>query len=112
MTLELYCSIRLLLASTIPPPFFLAVLRDLRDLRFLAEIEPGPPGSSLASTPFVKGTHVDHQLFRLKVCRLGSSLVVQWLGLCAFTATAWVQSLLRELRSASCCPCVTHVTFS
>ena len=28
-----------------------------------------------------------------------SSLVVQWLGLCAFTAVAWVQSLIGELRS-------------
>ena len=27
----------------------------------------------------------------------GSSLVVQWLELCAFTAKAWVQSLVREL---------------
>ena len=30
---------------------------------------------------------------------LGSSLVVQWLGLSAFTAMAWVQSLVWELRS-------------
>ena len=29
----------------------------------------------------------------------GISLVVQWLGLNAFTAVAWVQSLIRELRS-------------
>ena len=29
----------------------------------------------------------------------GNSLVVQWLGLSAFTARAWVQSLVRELRS-------------
>ena len=29
----------------------------------------------------------------------GNSLVVQWLGLCAFTAGAQVQSLVRELRS-------------
>ena len=29
----------------------------------------------------------------------GSSLAVQWLGLGAFTAGAWVQSLIRELRS-------------
>ena len=28
-----------------------------------------------------------------------SSLVVQWLGLGAFTAMAWVHSLVRELRS-------------
>ena len=28
-----------------------------------------------------------------------SSLVVQWLGLSAFTAVAWVQALVRELRS-------------
>ena len=25
--------------------------------------------------------------------------MVQWLGLCAFTALAWVRSLVRELRS-------------
>ena len=29
----------------------------------------------------------------------GNSLAVQWLGLHAFTAGAWVQSLVRELRS-------------
>ena len=29
---------------------------------------------------------------------MGNSLAVQWLGLCAFTARAWVQSLVRELR--------------
>ena len=34
---------------------------------------------------------------------LGSSLVVQWLGLGTFTVVAWVQSLVRELRS--CKPC-------
>ena len=28
----------------------------------------------------------------------GNSLVVQWLGLGTFTAVAWVQSLVRELR--------------
>ena len=28
-----------------------------------------------------------------------NSLVVQWLGLSAFTAMAWVQSLVGELRS-------------
>ena len=31
---------------------------------------------------------------------IGSSLVVQWLGLGSFTAGAWVQSLVRELRSS------------
>ena len=30
---------------------------------------------------------------------LGTSLVVQWLGLPVFTAVAWVQSLVGELRS-------------
>ena len=34
-----------------------------------------------------------------KVNTTGNSLVVQWLGLWTFTATAWVQSLVRELRS-------------
>ena len=29
----------------------------------------------------------------------GNSLAAQWLGLSAFTAVAWVQSLVRELRS-------------
>ena len=29
----------------------------------------------------------------------GSSLAVQWLGLCVFTAVAWVQSLVGELSS-------------
>ena len=28
----------------------------------------------------------------------GTSLAVQWFGLCAFTAGAWVRSLVRELR--------------
>ena len=31
----------------------------------------------------------------------GTLLVVQWLGLCAFTA--WVQSVVRELRSYKPC---------
>ena len=30
---------------------------------------------------------------------LGNSLAVQWLGLGAFIAMAWLQSLVRELRS-------------
>ena len=30
---------------------------------------------------------------------IGNSQVVQWLGLDAFTAVAWVQSLVEELRS-------------
>ena len=34
-----------------------------------------------------------------KIKRTGNSLAVQWLGLRAFTAVAWVQSLVRELRS-------------
>ena len=34
-----------------------------------------------------------------KHLQTGNSLVVQWLGLCAFTARAQVQSLVRELRS-------------
>ena len=33
----------------------------------------------------------------------GTSLVVQWLGLCTFTATVWVQSLVGELRSHKPC---------
>ena len=33
-------------------------------------------------------------------------MAVQWLGLSTFTAGAWVQSLLRELRS--CKPCGGH----
>ena len=28
----------------------------------------------------------------------GNSLAVQWLGLCAFTTRAYIQSLVRELR--------------
>ena len=31
--------------------------------------------------------------------RRGNSLAVQWLGVGTFTARAWVQSLVRELRS-------------
>ena len=31
--------------------------------------------------------------------RHGNSLLIQWLGLSAFTAGAWVRSLVRELRS-------------
>ena len=30
---------------------------------------------------------------------LGNSLVVEWLELCSFTATAWIHSLVGELRS-------------
>ena len=35
----------------------------------------------------------------IKTADLGNSLVVQWLGLCAFTARAQVRSLVGELRS-------------
>ena len=35
----------------------------------------------------------------LREKNIGSSLVVQWLGLRAFTAGTWVQCLLEELRS-------------
>ena len=34
---------------------------------------------------------------------VGNSLLVQWLGRKAFTAVAWVQSLVRELRSRKPC---------
>ena len=34
---------------------------------------------------------------------LGNSLVVQWLGLGAFTIESWVQSLVRELISGKPC---------
>ena len=37
--------------------------------------------------------------FSLKEHPKENSLVLQWLGLSAFTAQAWVQSLVRELRS-------------
>ena len=40
---------------------------------------------------------------RFKMGMSGNSLVVQWLGLSAFTARAWVQSLVRELRSHKLC---------
>ena len=40
---------------------------------------------------------------RFKMGMSGNSLVVQWLGLHAFTARAWVQSLVRELRSHKLC---------
>ena len=33
----------------------------------------------------------------------GNSLAVWWLGLCIFTTMAWVQSLVRELRSPKSC---------
>ena len=33
----------------------------------------------------------------------GNSLVVQWLGFGAFTAVAWVQPLVGELRSSKLC---------
>ena len=33
----------------------------------------------------------------------GNSLAVQWLGLSAFTVGAWVQSLVRELKSHKLC---------
>ena len=36
-------------------------------------------------------------------CTFGNSLVVQWLGLWAFIAMAWVQSLVRKLRSCKTC---------
>ena len=38
-----------------------------------------------------------------EVGRAGSSLVVQWLGLCSVTARAWVQFLVGELRSYKQC---------
>ena len=34
----------------------------------------------------------------LKRLNFGNSLVLQWLGLSAFTAGAWVQSLVREFK--------------
>ena len=37
--------------------------------------------------------------FKSKTQHQGNSLAVQWLGLGTFTARAWVQSLVRELRS-------------
>ena len=37
--------------------------------------------------------------FSLKEHPKENSLVLQWLGLSAFTAQAWAQSLVRELRS-------------
>ena len=37
-----------------------------------------------------------------------NSLVVQWLGLSAFTAVVWVQSLVRELRSCKLCNLVKN----
>ena len=40
-------------------------------------------------------------LKKIYICR--DSLVVQWLGLGAFTAVAWLQSLVGELRSLTPC---------
>ena len=39
----------------------------------------------------------------IKIYRLGTFLVIQWLGLCTFTATALVQSLVKELKSHKHC---------
>ena len=39
----------------------------------------------------------------IKIYRLGAFLVIQWLGLCTFTARAWVQSLVKELKSHKHC---------
>lgn len=39
-----------------------------------------------------------YKLLMFKTSYKGSSLVVQWVGLGAFTAVAWVQSLFKELR--------------
>ena len=39
------------------------------------------------------------QTVTFKTSYKGSSPLVQWVGLGAFTAVAWVQSLVRELRS-------------
>ena len=38
------------------------------------------------------------QILKLKNPGFGNSLTVQWLGFGAFTAVAWVQSLVGELR--------------
>ena len=38
-----------------------------------------------------------------KQMETGNALAVQWLGLREFTAGAWVQTLLRELRSHKPC---------
>ena len=42
-------------------------------------------------------------MWHLKYDTNGNSLAVQWLGLGAFTAGAWVQSLVKELRSCKSC---------
>ena len=39
----------------------------------------------------------------IKKCVSGNSLVVQWLRFRAFTIVAWIQSLVRELRSYMPC---------
>ena len=38
----------------------------------------------------------------LKTSGYGNSLAVQWLAVGTFTAVAWVQSLVGELRSCNC----------
>ena len=45
----------------------------------------------------VKGEGLRDKFSKIKIP--GNSLVVQWLGFCAFTAEGPVQSLVRELRS-------------
>ena len=39
----------------------------------------------------------------IKKCVSGNSLVVQWLRFSTFTVVAWIQSLVRELRSNMPC---------
>ena len=60
-------------------------------------------GISRVGSVFLFGYKRDKHCFILasnfKSNSKGSSLVVQWLGLNAFTAVAWVQSLIGELKS-------------
>ena len=42
--------------------------------------------------------HVKKKSLKIEINK-GGSLVIQWLGSRIFTAMAWVQSLVREVRS-------------
>ena len=59
-------------------------------------------------------THHTHFLYWvvIKLMSLGNSLVVWWLGLGVFTAEAWVQSLVGELRSHKPCGVAEEMSLS
>ena len=65
--------------------------------------EEANAGQCAQQTGILMGVLGSCKLWKHKVHFLGSSLVAEWLGFWAFTAVAWGQSLVGELRSYKLC---------